>query len=594
MMLENLTQFAKEAAPQIANHLWQSTLFAILAGLLTLPLQKNQARIRYGLWLAASMKFLVPFSLLIALGAHLAVPHAGMQTAYTIVEQASQPFTQHAATAVPTSDASPLLPLLPAGLALVWLTGFVAVLGRWSMRWRQVSDATQTASPISSGLEVETLRHLERAAGLAEPITFLLSQDSMEPGIFGIVRPVLLWPAGISEHLHDTHLKAILAHEVCHVRRRDNLAAAVHMLVEAIFWFYPLVWWLGARLIDERERACDEAVLEIGTGPEVYAESILKACEFCVESPLSCVSGVTGSDLKKRIVRIMTQQFTDQLTPAKKLVLAAFGTAAIAVPIAFGIVYAPGVSAQSLQRIKIPLPSVEVVTLKQNLTGEKGAQVKLTDDRLTATNWTVRAMIKLAYHLNDNQISGGPAWIDSARYDVDVKAKDTPANEEGIPPLAEPGHPLLLLQTLLADRFNLRLSQETRDLPIYTLVVADSGPKLVEMPMQTMRSNPQDHEEPIVMMRTKIIKGKGELTINGPISALADQLSTPLGRQVVDKTGLTGSYYMTLQWTPGEDQEEQTESISTALQDRFGLVLTPQQGPVEVSVIDQIEQPSTN
>jgi bla regulator protein blaR1 len=110
----------------------------------------------------------------------------------------------------------------------------------------------------------------------------LLSRKSLEPAVFGVARPVLLWPAGFSERLDDAHVEAILAHELCHVRRRDNLAASLHMAVEAIFWFHPLVWWLGARLVDERERACDETVLQSGSPPQVYAESILRACEFCV------------------------------------------------------------------------------------------------------------------------------------------------------------------------------------------------------------------------------------------------------------------------------------------------------------------------
>src|SRR5678815_3368799 len=96
-------------------------------------------------------------------------------------------------------------------------------------------------------------------------------------------------------------IEAILAHEVAHVHRRDNLAAMVHMAVEALCWFHPLVWWIGARLIDERERACDEDVLGRGSAAEVYAESILKTCRFSIESPLRCVAGVTGADLKRRI-----------------------------------------------------------------------------------------------------------------------------------------------------------------------------------------------------------------------------------------------------------------------------------------------------
>jgi bla regulator protein blaR1 len=80
--------------------------------------------------------------------------------------------------------------------------------------------------------------------------------------------------------LTSEQLKAIFDHELCHVECRDNLTALLHMLVEAIFWFHPLVWWVGARLVDERERACDEAVLQAGNAPEVYAEGILEVCKL--------------------------------------------------------------------------------------------------------------------------------------------------------------------------------------------------------------------------------------------------------------------------------------------------------------------------
>jgi beta-lactamase regulating signal transducer with metallopeptidase domain len=126
----------------------------------------------------------------------------------------------------------------------------------------------------------------------------MISPAFAEPGVFGVRRPVLLLPAGITDRLTPPQLKAIVAHELCHVRRRDNLATAIHMGVEALFWFHPLVWWLGARLMEERERACDEEVLLMGSEPETYAEGILKICELYLESPLRCVSGVTGANLR--------------------------------------------------------------------------------------------------------------------------------------------------------------------------------------------------------------------------------------------------------------------------------------------------------
>jgi bla regulator protein BlaR1 len=620
-MMHNLSGIAKDLAPAIANHLWQSTLFAVVAGLLTLTLRRNQASIRYSLWLAASAKFLVPFSLLTILGAHLAIPHtAGPQTTvYTVVVQASQPFTQPSAPAIPPS---PLLALLPEALALLWLAGFVVVLARWVLRWRRIFAATRRASRISSGREVEALRHLELAAAIKDPIPFLLSQDSMEPGVFGVAHPVLLWPAGISTHLHDTHLKAILAHEVWHVRRRDNLAAALHMFVEAVFWFYPLVWWIGARLIDERERACDEAVLAIGNEPEVYAESILKACEFCVESPLSCVSGVTGSNLKKRIVRIMTQQLAKKLSRARKLMLATAGIAAITAPIAIGIIDTPIVHALSIHTSEAPVsavvapsaepqapaektvasqmrltvlapldatthapqtadgadPAYEVVTLKPHASNDNMINFQILPTGFSATNITVRHLIEFAYNIKDQQLAGGPGWIDTDKYDIELKT-------------SSPNHPQRLIQMVLADRFNLRMSQETKTLPVYALVVANSGSKLIESTPPTVRVSPGSPEEPLISIRSRVQNGTGEVKIIGPVSGLADALSSPLGRHVVDKTGLGGTYDITLNWLAGANE---TESISTALQEKLGLQLEPQQGPVTVSVIDRIDQPSAN
>src|SRR5258708_16592698 len=132
---------------------------------------------------------------------------------------------------------------------------------------------------------------LHRLASIAgKPIEIVLPRAYLEPGIFGIARPVLIWPEGISKHLEDAHLEAILAHEVWHVRRRDNLAAAIHMVVEAIFWFHPLVWWLGGRLVEERERACAEEVVAFGNERQVYATSIFQLRDSSVSSHIPSLS----------------------------------------------------------------------------------------------------------------------------------------------------------------------------------------------------------------------------------------------------------------------------------------------------------------
>jgi len=108
------------------------------------------------------------------------------------------------------------------------------------------------------------------------------------------------------------------------------------MVVEALFWFHPAVWWIKTRLLEERELACDEVVLQSGNKADIYAESILNVCKFCIESPLACVAGVAGSDLKA-VYRIMTGKAASNLGPGRKLLLALAATVAISIPVVFGL-----------------------------------------------------------------------------------------------------------------------------------------------------------------------------------------------------------------------------------------------------------------
>src|SRR3984957_7657910 len=595
----------------LANHLWQSTLFAVLVGFLTLALRNNRAWVRHRLWLAASVKFLIPFSLLIGLGGHWARSrgHVSVQNGlYSVAEVVSQPFSQSAAPAVAPSPGSQMIArlssFLPEICAALWLCGFVATFGLWWLRWRRISGALRGAVSMSQGREVNALRQLERMAGVRTPTTMLLSQVSLEPGIFGIVRPVLLWPMGISARLEDAHLQAILAHELWHVRRRDNLTAAVHMVVEAVFWFHPLVWWLGARLVEERERACDEEVLQMISQPQVYAESILKTCEFCVASPLACVSGVTGADLKKRIVRIMTERVVSSLDLNRKLLLIAAALIAVAAPILFGFLHAtPTRAASQAGNTSTKLPAFEVASIKPNKSGEPNVSLMFTPNGFDATNAPVREVIQLAYQVQEYQVSGGPSWINSDRYDIEAKVDSSAA--EQLRQLDMDQH-RLMLRPLLEDRFHLKVHQETKELPVYALLVGKNGPKLHEAkPNDTY---PDGIKDPDGVARSGLIRmGPGGLTAQGlPMAHIVRLLSQQLGRTVLDKTGLTGNYYLNLKWTPdtgpasmmGPDSKPTPDtsgpSIFTAIQEQLGLKLESRKGPVEVLVIDSAERPSAN
>ncbi len=175
------------------------------------------------------------------------------------------------------------------------------------------------------------------AVQLDLPVETIVCRSSVEPGVFGVFRPVLMLPDGLSERLTPEHLDAVIAHELCHFRHRDNLIAAIQMFVETVFWFHPLVWWIGKRMLEERERACDEEVLRTRCQPRAYADAILRVCRLYVESPLPCVAGVTGADLKKRIEEIMANRKIFGLSRGRKVLLAAAAMLAVTVPVVVGL-----------------------------------------------------------------------------------------------------------------------------------------------------------------------------------------------------------------------------------------------------------------
>jgi bla regulator protein BlaR1 len=622
MIPKVLSEIWAVVAPAMGNHLWQSTLFAGVIGVLTLALRNNRAQIRYWLWLAASLKFLIPFSLLVGMGSHLASPRAAAAPRtglYFAMEQVGQPFTRQAVPPIPNATPSTafqsLIHLLPA-LLVVWLCGFVVVLFVWCVRWRRISAAVREAEPLRQGREVEVLRRLESAPGMPKHIEIRSSRRSLEPGIFGIAQPVLVWPHGITGRLEDEHLKSILAHELLHIRRRDNLAAAIHMFVEAVFWFHPLVWWMGTRLVEERERACDEEVVESGSDPQVYAESILKICEFCVGSPLPCISGVTGAELKSRITRIMSDQIARKLDLRRKLLLGVAAILAVAAPIATGILHASpsrttarsesAASSSFVYRdISIKLDQTATAMLKSG----KGAiyQTNLgTSNGLAITNTPLQQLIEFAYEVQGDRIAGTPAWFNTELFDVDAKIDSSTADKlQKLDPDQRTFARRRMLQALLADHFKLAVHRETRQLPVYALLIAESGPKLKEATPGNIYADGVKGPDGAPLGPGKMTFGPlGTSTLKVtaqalPIPSFLRTLSLQVGRTVLDMTGLTGNYDFTLQWAPLLPKDAvispaSGSSIFQAVRQQLGLKLEPKTAPLEMLVIDHAELPSAS
>jgi beta-lactamase regulating signal transducer with metallopeptidase domain len=330
---------------QLVDHLWQSTLFAAGAGLLTALLRRNSAGVRYGLWFAASVKFLVPFALLAAAGGALAsrlhltlLPPPDAAAGPTVsgglhwAPQMMAPASTFGALTPPLAAPAPHLLALrvdPGPILLgTWAFGLAVILLIWAVRWSRVRAALRQAQPID----------------LAAPIPALASPVGLEPGVVGLWRPVLLLPEGLAERLSPAEFDAVVAHELSHVRRRDNLTGAIHMLVQALFWFHPLVWWLGDRLIVERERACDEAVVRAGHDRETYAYGIVETCRHYLHLSLTCVAGASGSSLEMRVDEILSRPLSAPLSLEAKASIGMAATLALTIPLAAGLLTAPPIT----------------------------------------------------------------------------------------------------------------------------------------------------------------------------------------------------------------------------------------------------------
>jgi len=244
---------------------------------------------------------------------------------------------------------------------------------------------------------------------------------------------------------------------------------------------------------------------------------------------------------------------------------------------------------------KAPL-AFEVASIKPNATGDNRVMMQVAPGgRTNMTGVTMRILMRNAFRIQDFQIIGAPSWMDGDRWDIQTKAEEN----------ATPAQVNEMLQTLLGDRFQLKYHKETRELPVYELVVAKNGSKLKETrPDGPPVAGPRGES----LGRGAMVIGRGQLAGSGMTMAqLSTMLANNLGRTVIDKTGLTGNYDVTLSWTPelGQggnlgaappppaDPDAATSSIFTAIHEQLGLKIDSGKGPVEVYVIERVEKPTT-
>jgi uncharacterized protein (TIGR03435 family) len=621
----------------LTAHLLQSTIFAAAAGLLTLAFRRNRAQVRYWLWLSASLKFVIPFTLLMSVGSYLetrmpaahqiATQIATPQVSYTLEQFTSPSFR---VIALPADAAPAATDWIPLTLLAIWLCGFLTLAFSRCRGWLRVRKAVRDSKPVEIAANADVRS----------------SSAMLEPGVVGILHPIVLLPEGITERLTSSELSAVLAHELCHIRRRDNLFAALHMAVETVFWFHPLIWWMGARLVEERERTCDEEVLRQGNQPDTYADAILNVCKLYVESPLACVSGVSGAGIRKRIEAIMLNRGMPELNRAKKFLLAGAGAAALTVPILAGLLIGVGNAQPAASKLKFEAASLRPCDSGAAARGGRGSNRgeggglgnAWTPGRITRTCVTTMTLIQDAFvryadgkteptfAMRVPPVNGAPSWTTSDLYTLEAKAEGNASKPAMFGPM---------LQSLLRDRFGLKLHYETKIVPSWELTVAKGGSRLIPtvvepgkcdivLPPGANLKGPDGKPlpgfgpdgrfktplppagQPCHFMVT-LMHGRNAFLVGKalPLAELTSYLTRSTDRPVFDKTGLTGKFDIVLEFAPDDTTPEAGAAVLsgassdmpgllTAIEQQLGLKLVSAKGPRDFMVIDHIEKPSAN
>lgn len=481
-----------------------------------------------------------------------------------------------------------------AGLVAIWIAGVLICCVPAGSGFLCVRHLRRHARPI---LALQQLaRDIAVTGGLRREVDVAVHDDISVPMTVGVLRPLILLPAQVDEW-SDAHQRQALVHELEHVRRRDVLSGMLGEFVRAVYWFHPLAWMVRRQLRLEAERACDDAVLVRADGPD-YADQLLALAGIGRVPPrFPALPMSSQSDLAVRVRSILSAH--GRRGPVRLRLVVAAGIAAAGVTLTLAPLRAvPALAAAPLQA---PTPAVAgagpafaVASIKKNddPNGPRAFSAP-APGRVRLINQTVRQLISSAYQVQDYQIVGGPEWLRRERYDIEATADGAAAAPQM----------LLMVRTLLADRFGLVMRSERREMPIFQLTYARSdrkrGPKL-----KASECRPPETGQPITAGTCGNQVGTGIMSLRGNTArGLATQLGRmPLvGRPVVDVTGLTDMLDIELSWAAetvvdpaAAAANPELVSIFTALQEQLGLKLEPARGPVDVLLIDRAEFPTAN
>jgi bla regulator protein blaR1 len=467
---------------------------------------------------------------------------------------------------------------------LIWFAGAAMLLTRFAVNLRGLYRLRKASDPVTdTALRADVARFgrrvaLWRSGAIGAPVTW------------GILRPVILVPAGF-ERLPEESRDAVIRHELAHIQAHDFLIRGLAEIARALIWFQPLVWIVWRQLREEQELACDNCVLAAGGKPSAYARLLL-AWDARPAMDSLALGMAQRSCLKRRLYALLDADLRRDTVASTGVAGAWFLALAAALPLA-ALTFTQAAPVQPQ-----PRPRFDVVSIKPCKPGvtnggdSSPGRLSIGCGILADTDNV--GLIQVAYNryasgqLTSTKmipIEGGPDWIHSERFDINAKS-------EGQPSILMMQGPMM--QTILEDRFKLKIHRETRQGPVYELTLGKGAPKL--KPLREGSCTPAVMGGPLPLLSDgqhrcrNMAYLQGIDVEGGTLSMFADLLGMVLDRPVIDKTGIPNYFAIKLTFSP----ETGDPSVFHAIQEQLGLKLTPAKGPVDVLVIDHIERPSEN
>jgi uncharacterized protein (TIGR03435 family) len=627
---------------ELLNTLWYAAAVVGLTWLILRLLPRVNAATRYWIWTGV-LGSLLAFPFLPGLVGHVRTMLAGREQAAAVAAQATvqaaPPSIRPIApvmlrlNAAPGASPWPLWLLAAWTMAAAWqltrLARGIVSVRRLKARARIAPSSTLLGVPVPRPFGGEGGERSEPGEGVGRPVRVLTSQEVASPIAVGFRHPAIVVPPDLLARLDDVEKRDVLLHEMAHLDRYDDWLNLATRALGALLVLHPLAAIVMKQIEREREMACDDSVVAHTGSARNYARSLARLHDLRWSKGARLLAPALlggGCSLANRIESLLRRGREFSARPS----LASLGVSALLLALllgAGGLIPSWIAIAQTNARpphgttAAEPEAKFEVASVKID---KPDRYIRRLDDRahdgtLYAAGVTPEWLISSAYDIDDWYIYGGPRWIWTERLEVDAKADSTV--DEELKTL-DFRHAMKvkdrMVQELLADRFRLKVHYETRKLPVYLLEVAKGGPKNLELAKN--QASPPDRPNAGGVERV-IPLGRNENGVSFKdftVAWLAGQLSMWVGgREVIDKTGIRGKYNYTIRWSndvglgqasanmrsastegsaPGSAVELGTRfpDIFRALKTQLGLELKPAKGPVQVLVIDHVEQPTPN